>query len=258
MPRERLVRFSALLVATMVFASCGEPVPVAGEEAVGNGVPGMGVPARAVPAIQTAGVRERPCEVLTPRVVSEIMGVPARQLQGVTVAGSCTYAWEDGETWQRGSAALADFRVFIEEEDAERHFEQTYRSLTAEELAALEARLEEERRHALQTGQITEAELAQRGDGGQLTVMNLEEIPGVGDQARYDGTIRMLDVPGAGLVRVPESMLYVRRGNVVMGVRADRFTPATLRDARRGPTDQEWRANRELTLRLAQRVLATM
>ncbi|MEM6785032.1 MAG: hypothetical protein AAF624_15030 [Bacteroidota bacterium] len=78
----------------------------------------------------------------------------------------------------------------------------------------------------------------------------------LGDEARYDGTVRVTDLPLIGRVREANSAVKVRAGKAIMSVEVDHFDPGEdLVAMRAGPSAEIRATNRVDAIQLASLVL---
>lgn len=200
-------------------------------------------------------LEDEPCAALTPAMISQVVGVPEADLEQRDMMGRCMYSWEGGQ------ASIGSLDVYESAERAQQRFEQTYRRLTPEEREQAAAAMREQLERRREAGEITEEQARMAGGladvaGGVAQTTDYEPVPGVGDQAVYDGTVRTMQTGMLGDVTVAESSLHLRLGNLVTTVQADLFEPGGDMDARRaGPPPEVRQQNRETTIALARAVL---
>lgn len=203
-------------------------------------------------------LEDEPCAVLTPALLSEVVGVPAADLKQRDLMGRCTYSWEGGQ------ASIGSLDVHESAERAQQRFEQTYRQLTPEERERGAVAMREELERRREAGELTEEQARMAGGladmaGGMAQTTEYEPVPGVGDQAVYDGTVRTIQTGTLGDITVAESSLHLRLGNLVTTVRANLYEPGDDLDARRaGPPPEARQQNRETTVALARAVLGAL
>lgn len=203
-------------------------------------------------------LEEEPCAVLTPEILSEVVGVPAADLEQRAMMGRCMYSWEGGQ------ASLGSLDVYESAERAQQRFEQTYRQITPEERERGAVAMREELERRREAGELTEEQARMAGGladmaGGMAQTTDYEPVSDVGDQAVYDGTVRTIQTGTLGDVTVAESSLYLRLGNLVTTVRADLYESGGDLDARRaGPPPEVRQQNRETTVALARAVLGAL
>lgn len=198
------------------------------------------------------------CEVLTPELVSGVLGVPAADLRQTSVMGACNYRWSGG------TAAMTSLRVFDDAARAVRFFEDAYREMSPEEVArAMEAiGTEMERRTA--TGEVTREQAAigrevTAGAGAAAATARYEAVQGLGDRAVYDGTVRSAPLPGgAGTVTTAASQATVVVANALFTVEVNAWQAADAGARAAGPPPEARARNRELTLALARAVLTEL
>ncbi|MEM0962972.1 MAG: hypothetical protein AAGK21_10615 [Bacteroidota bacterium] len=234
-----------LFAFALVLAACASPEsPDAGEEGV---------------AVEASGVQfdasdtDRPCDLLTAEMASEVLGVPAGDLDqsDLSQLSNCSYETPAGAT-----VAIAGIDVYETAEDAAASFDALYREVTEEEAAeAAEAIRDQiavqEAEGELDAVTAYDAEAMAGGLTSIMTQTEYEDIDGIGDQARYDGTeSTMMDI------RTVESTLHVLVGNAILSVRGDTFTSDDYDERLAGPDAETVARTRETTMQAARAVVA--
>lgn len=200
-------------------------------------------------------IENDPCGVLTPALLSDVVGVPVDRLEQLEVTGLCSYSWDGGQ------ASLGRITVLESAERAQERFDQTYRQMTPEEREQAAEAMREglERRRA--AGELSDEQARMAGGiagmaGDMAETTEYEPIPDLGDQASYDGTVRTMKAGVLGDVTVAESSLHVRLGNLITTVRTDLYEPGDdIEVIRAGPPPEARQQNRETTIALARAVL---
>lgn len=195
------------------------------------------------------------CAVIDEELVREAVPVAAGvEIERQEIAGICAF------TWEGGTANVSQLNVLDSAEKAARRFDRAYRTLTPEEqeqvAAGMKATVEQRR----QAGEMTDeqAEAAKGMSGGVAGLAGktvYEEVPGLADQARYDGTVLTREVGPMGEVTTAASTVYFRSGNLIAAATVDLFQPDDMEVQLAGPSEEQRRENREATLRLARAIL---
>jgi len=198
------------------------------------------------------------CEVLTPELVSGVLGVPVADLRQTSIMGACSYRWDGG------TAAMTSLRVFEDPARAVRFFQDAYRDMSPEEVArAMEAiGVEMERRTA--TGEVTREQEAigrdvTAGAGAASATVRYEAVQALGDRAVYDGTVRSAPLPGgAGTITTAASQATVILANALFTVEVNAWRGDDAGTRAAGPPPEARARNRELTLAMARAVLTEL
>lgn len=210
-------------------------------------------------ALFDESIEDEPCTVLTPALLSEVVGVPAADLEQREMMGVCAYSWEGGE------ASLGRLAVHESAGQAQQRFEQTYRQITPEERERAAEAMRESLERRREAGELTDEQARMAGGladmaGGVAQTTEYEPVSDIGDQAVYDGTVRTIQTGTLGDMKVAESSLHLRLGNLVTTVRADLYEPPgdDLDVIRAGPPPEARQQNRETTIALARAVLGAL
>lgn len=252
----RISHVPRIALPALLLVACGGG---AGDTAA-RGAADESTPARAAASgpLFDRSVGDLSCEVLTPELVSGVLGVPVADLRQTSVLGACSYRWSGG------TAGMTSLRVFDDAARAVRFFEDAYREMSPEEVARAMEAIGTEMERRTGTGEVTREQAAigrevTAGAGAAAATVRYEAVQGLGDRAVYDGTVRSTPLPGgAGTVTTAASQAAVVLANAlfVVEVNAWRGDDAGARAA--GPPPEARARNRELTLAMARAVLTEL
>lgn len=229
-PRSIVAAWMLLCGAPMLACDSSKPSPTpASEEAEkepaepGASKDGGGEEAAAEPAAKEAVLfakdqRKKGCEMLPPAMVARVLEVPEAELEQQEIMG-CIYSWEGGG--KVAEASIMSIWVKKTPEDARTWFDNSTKTVSAEELQAQMAKVKElaKEREEIDTkakeetvDQVGDMVVGMTPDQGY----RYEDVPGLGDAAR---------------VQTHEGAVTVLLGNMVFGVRAYKGEPAPPPDA---------------------------
>jgi hypothetical protein len=245
------------LPAILLLVACGGG---GGDTSPGGDAAGEGNPPTAATAsgpLFDRSVGDLSCEVLTPELVSGVLGVPAAELRQTSVMGACNYRWSGG------TAGMTSLRVFDDVPRAVRFFEDSNREMSPEEVARAMEAIGEEMERRTATGEVTreQAEIGREvaaGAGAAAATARLEVVEGVGDRALYDGTARSTTLPGAGTITTVASQATVVLTNALFTVEVNAWRADGAEARAAGPPPEARARNRELTLALARAVVTEL
>lgn len=214
----RMILFAGLAV---FFTGCGGDDGNGGTQQAGPSAVAYGkAPATSAGKLHDRELTGRTCELLTPEAVAAVAGVDASSLEQRAVTSMCVYSWDGGQ------ASLGMLSVEKTAEAARDRFDNTYRSMTGEEVA--------------QTMGEINAGLDRKADAGDTDVdpqkarqvtgamgsafaggLQFEDVPGVGDLARFETTKTEVKLGGNTFVAYANS-LNVLAGNLKFKVSFNR------------------------------------
>lgn len=171
--------------------------------------------------------RKKGCEMLTPKLAAEGLGVPEGELEQMKMMG-CIYSWKSADKSEIADASLMNISIRKDAKLARAYFEGSTKDRTAEEVRAELAKVMEatKKREEIDTKSKKTAVSAVGGIAGAMVPdagYQYSDVPGVGDAARAsseDGAITVL------------------LGNMVFNVRAYKGKPSPELDMTKfSPTD---------------------
>jgi len=132
-------------------------------------------------------ITKQPCHLLTPDTVAELAGVESSTLEQRNIAGMCLYSWDDGQ------ASLGHLRAHDSVESARRSFENSYRSMSSDEVAKhMEAINEEIEKKKVEGTTDVDPENAKIVTGAIVDSLagglQFEDVAGLGDAASFETT----------------------------------------------------------------------
>ena len=181
----------------------------------------------------------KPCELLDADSVAAVAGVDVASVEQMEMASMCLYSWEGG------SASMGMIRVSKTVESARSSFENSYRSMSRQEVAEGMAKINEQIEKKSEAGETdVDPEAAKTVTGAMAGAfaggLQFEDIEGLGDLARFETTRSEVKVGTMTIVSYANSM------NVLVGNM--KFTVTFNRD-------EEVRLYRDENIDLARAVL---
>jgi hypothetical protein len=131
---------------------------------------------------------DKPCDLLTPKMVANTFGVPEDEIKQRESRRSCKYDWQDDS--RRLEAFLTQIRLFETEKEAADRFDKATTSMTGKEVAQAMGHAVEDAKKKEEIDSKDKEKAADHladvvtPEGG----INFEDIEGIGDQARANTT----------------------------------------------------------------------
>lgn len=159
-----------------------------------------------------ADLKKKPCQLLKPAMVAKVAGVSEGDLKQKEILGICIYEWGD----HGGRVSLGHIYVSKSAKQARERFENAYREMSGEEVKKTMKQLGDRVKKDDNVPAARADKAAKVGGkmGGFFKGgFHYEDVDGVGDEARFDGTRRENDVAGRKIVTY-DSDLHVLVGNM--------------------------------------------
>ncbi len=163
--------------------------------------------------------RKKGCEMLTPKIAADTLGVPEGELEQMKMMG-CIYTWKNADNSEIAEGAVMSIFIREDAERARTHFENATKNKTAQEVRAELAKVMQTTKESKEIDTESKKKAADMV-GGMAGMMIPEggyqytDVPGVGDAARASSE---------------DGALTVLVGNMVFNVRAYKGKPQPALD----------------------------